>query len=43
MHNAYKRMQQDLTMIDSKSSRELFLKNFTYGKLIIEEFNKDKK
>ena len=43
IHNAYKRMQQDLDVIDSDSSRQLFLRNFTYGKLIIEEFNKDKK
>ena len=31
---------KDLDVIDSKKSRELFLENFTYGKLIIEEFNK---
>ena len=36
----HKRMQQDLDVIESKISKELFLENFTYGKLIIEEFNK---
>ena len=40
LDNAYRRMQKDLDAIDSKKSRELFLENFTYGKLIIEEFNK---
>ena len=40
LDNAYRRMQKDLDVIDSKKSRELFLENFTYGKLIIEEFNK---
>ena len=43
LDNAYKRMQQDLDAIDSKKSRELFLENFTYGKLIIKEFKKGEK
>ena len=43
LNNAYKRMQKDLEVIESEKSKELFLKNFTYGKLITNEFNKGDK
>ena len=43
LNNAYERMQEDLNMIKSDQSKELFLKYFTYGKLINKEFRKDGK
>ena len=43
LDNAYNRMVKDLEVIESKNSKELFLKNFTYGELINEEFNRIKK
>ena len=43
LENAYNRMVEDLEVIKSKKSKELFLENFTYGKLINKEFNRLKK
>ena len=43
LDNAYNRMVKDLEVISSKKSKELFLKNFTYGELINNEFNRIEK
>jgi len=43
LNNAFERMQEDLNLIKFDKSKDLFFEYFTYGKLITEEFNKDKK
>jgi len=36
-------MQQDLNVIETESSKRLFIKNFTYGELITKEYKKGEK
>ena len=40
LKNAHERLQEDLDVIESSQSKKMFLEHFTYGNLIIEEFNK---